>query len=609
MKLRTEILLVFIVVGVCFISFSGIFYYSHAKKALIQQIRNQLESLSEIKERGLQDIINKRKEEVSLITNMNLIREQLYMYHTQGKDPQFREPVKDALISARAGLSNFKDIHILSREGDLIVSTDPFFRDKDYVNRECFKSALNKKKCVNDFYLTETFQLGMFLSGPVIYKNEIVGVVIVESDGKDILSLCHEYTGLSETGESALAKKDSSGRIIYISSGRFSMQRPLNLVVDEKGADDVMIRTLNGESTFFEETYDYRKEAVLASTRFIENTGWGLVTKIDKAEAFRPVIELRNATMMISGVTVGLLFIFSLLFAERFVRPIHILTRAAEKIRKGDAPEKVEVFRSNEIGILADTFNKMAESLTDSRKKIGEKVEELDRSNEALNRFAYVVSHDLKAPLNTMYGLIEIMLSSYGEKIGKDGEEMLRMIQKQSKKMQHLIYSILEYSKVGGTKGMKENVSVSEAVHNVVESINPPAHIKILVETSLPDIFIERVLVLQIFQNLIGNAVKFMDKSEGKIRVGCIEEQDQLKFYVADNGPGIEEQNLNSIFELFKSAHKSNHIESSGIGLAIVKKIVENKGGRVWVESRPGVGTVFYFTLPSQKANAVLSVS
>jgi signal transduction histidine kinase len=128
--------------------------------------------------------------------------------------------------------------------------------------------------------------------------------------------------------------------------------------------------------------------------------------------------------------------------------------------------------------------------------------------------------------------------------------------------------------------------------------IAPPENIAITVENELPVIECGKTRIMQVFQNLLSNAIKFMDKPTGKIKIACDEENDFWKFSVADNGPGIEEKHFSTIFDMFKTLLPRDVHESTGIGLSTVKKIVELYGGRVWVQSKPGQGSTFFFTLP-----------
>ena len=148
----------------------------------------------------------------------------------------------------------------------------------------------------------------------------------------------------------------------------------------------------------------------------------------------------------------------------------------------------------------------------------------------------------------------------------------------------------------------KIQVDLNKVLQDIIEMLSPPENIEIKVENKLPTILCEQTRIIQVFENLLSNAVKYMDKPRGQIRIGCVQENGFWKFSVADNGIGIVEKDFKRIFQIFQTLSVRDKVESTGIGLSIVKKIVEMYGGRIWVESEPGNGSTFFFTFPvSQK--------
>jgi len=225
-------------------------------------------------------------------------------------------------------------------------------------------------------------------------------------------------------------------------------------------------------------------------------------------------------------------------------------------------------------------------------------IHELESANEELKNFAYVVSHDLKAPLRAIGSLADWISTDQSDKLDADGKEHLRLLIQRARRMDGLIDGILQYSRVGRVREAVVDVDVNEIVREVLVMLAPPAHIRIEVAPGLPVVCAERTRMLQLFQNLLSNAIKYLDKPEGLIRVGCEEHDRDWEFSVADNGPGIEPRHFKRIFQLFQTLVPKDRVESTGVGLALVKKIVELYGGRVWVESQPGAGSTFFFTLP-----------
>lgn len=228
---------------------------------------------------------------------------------------------------------------------------------------------------------------------------------------------------------------------------------------------------------------------------------------------------------------------------------------------------------------------------------------DLENINKELNDFAYIVSHDLKAPLRAIGSLVNWLAEDYGDKLGDDGKELLQVLLGRTKRMHDLIEGILRYSRIGRTVEAVAPVDLDKLLPEIVDSIAPPEHIRVKIHHPLPMIQGEATRIQQVFQNLITNAVKFMDKPTGVVEVGCTRENGHWKFSIADNGPGIEQRHFQKIFQIFQTLSSRDDYESTGIGLTIVKKIVEMYGGRIWVESEVGSGTTFYFTLPAEQQN------
>jgi len=228
-------------------------------------------------------------------------------------------------------------------------------------------------------------------------------------------------------------------------------------------------------------------------------------------------------------------------------------------------------------------------------------LEKLKAVNQELKEFAYVVSHDLKAPLRGISTIATWIVNDYKDKLDEEGKKQLELLLSRVNRMQNLIEGVLQYSRVGRGQEERCPVDLNALVAEIIDSIAPPEHIKIRVNTTLPTIICDRTRMTQLFQNLISNAVKYMDKPHGLIEIDCHDQENYWVFSVRDNGPGIEEKYFDKIFQIFQTLSPRDEYESTGVGLSLVKKIVELYGGKVWVESKVGHGSTFYFTLPKQE--------
>jgi PAS domain S-box-containing protein len=225
-------------------------------------------------------------------------------------------------------------------------------------------------------------------------------------------------------------------------------------------------------------------------------------------------------------------------------------------------------------------------------------IRDLETANTELKDFAYVVSHDLKAPLRAIGSLAQWLYADYRDKFDNDGRAQIELLVSRVNRMQGLIEGILEYSRVGRVREQKDDISLDAVVRDVLASLSIPPHITVTVDTPLPVIRYERTRIHQVVSNLVGNAIKYMDKPAGEVHIACIREESFWKLSVRDNGPGIDARHYEKIFQIFQTLQPRDKVESTGIGLTIVKKIAEMHGGRVWVESEVGKGSIFYVTIP-----------
>ena len=253
---------------------------------------------------------------------------------------------------------------------------------------------------------------------------------------------------------------------------------------------------------------------------------------------------------------------------------------------------------------LIDTISGQLGSIIERKRAEQEQAEllkQLGDVNKELSDFAYIISHDLKAPLRGIKQLAEWLSTDYADKLDEDGRRQIHLLSARADRMHNLIDGVLQYSRVGCLKEEQVPVNLNELVSEVIDMVAPPENIAITVENRLPLVECAETCIIQVFENLLSNAVKYMDKPKGWIRIGGVEEDGFWKFSVADNGCGIEEEYFGKIFEIFQTLLPRDEFESTGVGLSVVKRIIDGCGGRIWVESKPGKGSTFFFTLPRRE--------
>jgi PAS domain S-box-containing protein len=242
----------------------------------------------------------------------------------------------------------------------------------------------------------------------------------------------------------------------------------------------------------------------------------------------------------------------------------------------------------------------LIESDITERKSAEEKMEEylinLEKTNKELDKFAYIVSHDLKAPLRAIGNLTGWIEEDIGATLPPDSVKNFNIIKGRVVRMEALINGILDYSKAGKNKGEFVSFDTRQLLKETFDLIGPPDNCKIEVNYNLPILNTDKIKLQQVFMNVVNNAIKYNDKKEIKIKVNVEEEKNFWHFKVTDNGPGIEKQFHDKIFVIFQTLNARDEFESTGVGLAIVKKIIEDQGGQIWVESEKNQGATFHFT-------------
>ena len=246
---------------------------------------------------------------------------------------------------------------------------------------------------------------------------------------------------------------------------------------------------------------------------------------------------------------------------------------------------------------LVDFIDNQTKEIIEINKQREKLLSELAHQNQELSDYAHMVSHDLKSPLRSIDTLSAWLKEDYENQLDDEGNKTLNLIRNNVEKMDTLIKGILEYSTIGKNRIEIYDVNTNKLIEEILNIINIPDHISVS-KNDLPIVKGDKYRLQQLFQNLIVNAVSYNDKINGIVEIGVEDKGNFWEFYVKDNGKGIKETYFDKIFKTFEKIE--NNMESTGIGLSIVKKIVDLYGGKIWVDSKLNEGTTFYFTLKKE---------
>jgi len=296
---------------------------------------------------------------------------------------------------------------------------------------------------------------------------------------------------------------------------------------------------------------------------------------------------------------------------------INEVIRVSDEVAKGNFNARAKVFSKNEIGFLAESFNKMvadlerkiaetsiAEERERSQKKIAEEYAiKLEQSNKELEQFAYVASHDLREPLRTISSYVQLIEKRYRDKLDSDANEFISFVVEGVNRMDELIADLLSYSQIGRQEHALEKVDCNVIITQVIASLdeNIKRNTAKITFDRLPVIRANKQRMRQLFQNLINNAIKFHSDKLPEIVISAVDQKKDWLFSIKDNGIGIDQKYADRIFLIFQRLNSREEYDGTGIGLTICKKIVEQYGGKIWMKSVLGEGATFYFTIPKQK--------
>lgn len=316
--------------------------------------------------------------------------------------------------------------------------------------------------------------------------------------------------------------------------------------------------------------------------------------------------------IIVAGVSLFAVYMVSMILQRQIIRPIRELASTAQTIStEEDYSARAVKAGNDEIGLLTDAFNQMLDRIEEQTKeitslnqsleqRIKERTQELLAANRELEAFSYSVSHDLRAPLRSIHGYMNIFSEDYLDQLDDEGKRLVNICIQNARRMGQLIDDLLAFSRLGRTSLRMTLLPMHDIVKSVLDEqglLDRKPNIAVKLH-HLPAALADRVTIKQVWYNLIANALKYsMKKSHITIEIGAKDEEEDIVYFVKDNGAGFDMKYYDKLFGVFQRLHSQEEFEGTGVGLAIVQRIIARHGGELWAAGEEGKGATFYFSL------------
>lgn len=487
----------------------------------------------------------------------------------------------------------FSEMSITSRYGTVCCTAG---KNEDYYNadKSWWQEVNERDIVINEVLLSEGENAAMLE----------VGIAIEDLD-RNFIGALHAFLSLPALLRETeiIIKRYTTSEIQLISDKGFLLYASNAHRFMEDLSHSTIFKQLKKESGFFI-AEDGNKEklvsyAVSKGYGSFSGLGWIVILKHDVQDILKEMIILRKVMVTASGIIFALALSISFIISRSIKKPLSLLHSAALEVGKGNFSyriprDQIKKYEKNEIGEFSKTFNAMTAQVEGL-------YADLERSNKELDDFSYIVSHDLREPLRGIRNYVEIITEDYSPVLDDEGKELLNTLSRLTTRLDNLIQSLLTYSRAGRFELSFEETDINDLIKETIESIAfflEENNARVTIAEPLPSIICDRTRVGEVFYNLITNAVKYNDKEQKEIEIGIDRSFEPPRFYVKDNGIGIPEKHLETVFKIFKRLHpRDRYGGGTGSGLTIVRKLIYRHGGSIWAESEPGEGSVFRFTL------------
>ncbi len=576
-KIYWSLVLAFLLFSMA-IGMAGYFFYENQKESLKQEKWEQLGAISDLKVRQIVNWRKERLEDGVIISESPFIAHRIQQWLQDQKTTGAEREIIDWMASLQRPqqYQNYQSVLLLDAKGVGRLS----FPEGEKVlgpfsKALALEAARSKKVILSDFYRDENSNvIRLSLLVPLFIQRTgspvTVAVMLLRIDPQQFLyPLIQSWPTPSHTSETLLVRREGE-EVLFLNELRHRKNTALTLRFPISRQQLPAAMAARGQEGIAE-GFDYRGVPVLAAMRRIPDSPWFLVARVDQEEIYAPIrTETRFIAILVGVLVIGVAVSVGFLWRGHHLQEYR---RSESEIKKLNEDLKC---RAVELGCI----------------------------NKELETFSYSVSHDLRNPLVGINGFSRILLERYSFDLDEKGQHFLRLIRRETEKMLQLIDDLMAFSRFERQEVKPMEIDMSEMARNIFDELTqtiPERSIELDIKM-LPSACGDKTMIRQAIFNLLSNAIKFTrPKESGRIEIGCITQENENIYYVRDNGVGFDMQHATKLFEVFQRFHSADEFEGTGVGLAIVQRIIQRNGGRVWAHGKVNEGATFYITLPSGK--------
>lgn len=470
MSIRSRFFIVFLIMALVPMGIAMAMTFFIAQEELLKREVDNLQAVAKVQEHRINEAVDRYLEKMKLVSTRRIFRQNMAEYIIS-KDQVLKDDMLRLMESIYPTVDGINYISLIDKSGMVVVSTRPQEEQKDLSQEDFFREGLVSNRF---FGLTkdENNRLQVLMVGPLVWENQVVGVAEMSFSADTLVAITEDYTGLGESGEVVLAEKNKAGDALFFTPLRFDASAALSRAIPLSSTNVPIVVAINGEETvlYGKDTVDYRGKNVVAVTRYIDSLEWGIVVKMDTSEIMQSVLNLLRSYFWVMVFTAIIVFVTAYWIAEYVSVPINMLIDAAKKLQSGKFSHRIKMKRSDEFGLFADTFNKMAHTIEKNYDHLEEAVkkrtEDLGKAKARMEAMFSYMGEGLVF-INT-HGEVELMndvaekITGYSQ-VKAFGKKWIDLVQPSNEKGEVyekediLEYKLLHSKRVSLSASMKDN--------------------------------------------------------------------------------------------------------------------------------------------------------